>query len=130
MVPFFACFCGVIYDVDLFDSKRFYFKSDNTIGAKLSDENLGTGPDGVSGTYDDGLPRTYDEFFALCSHMKNYAITPMICSGQYIQAYRFVKQKRGLTIDFSSALDYETKYPVKVPQGILSRKPRDSRVVR
>ncbi len=25
---------------------------------------------------------------------------------------------------------YETKYPVEVPQGILSRKPRDSRVVR
>ena len=87
MLPFFECFAGVIYDVDLFDSKRLYYKADNTIGAKLSDESLGTGPDGVSGTYDDGLPRTYDEFFALCAHMKNNSITPMIWTGQHAQSY-------------------------------------------
>ena len=87
MVPFFDCFVGLAYDVDLFDSKRLYFKSDNTIGAKYDDTNRGTGPDGVSGTYDDGLPRTYDEFFQLCAHMKNNSITPMIWTGQHAQAY-------------------------------------------
>ena len=86
-MPFFNGYTGIVYDVDLFDSKGLYFKADGTLGAKLADTNKGMGPDGQANTYDDGLPQTYAQFFTLCKHMSDKGIIPFIWTGQYAAAY-------------------------------------------
>lgn len=85
-LPCYNGFLGIVYDIDLFDSKGLYFGKDGKLGASLSDERA-NGPDGIAGTYDDGLPATYEDFFTLCDYMKKKSITPMIWSGQYRNAY-------------------------------------------
>lgn len=87
-IPYFSGFTGIVYDVDLFDSKGLYLRNNGTAGAKLDDPDISAGPDGKEGTYDDGLPATYEEFFEMCNFMKNTkGITPFIWTGQYTQAY-------------------------------------------
>lgn len=87
-IPYLTGFTGIVYDVDLFDSKSLYFKKNGKIGAKLNDADIGDGPDGIPGTYDDGLPQTYEDFFRMCDVMKNNkSITPFIWAGQYTGAY-------------------------------------------
>jgi ABC-type glycerol-3-phosphate transport system substrate-binding protein len=81
-LPGYNGFLGVVYDVDLFDSKGLYFGEDGKLGASLSDKRA-CGPDGVVGTYDDGLPATYEDFHTLCDYMKKRSITPIIWTGQY-----------------------------------------------
>ncbi len=83
---------GVIYDVDLFESKQYYFakggcpsefsaytqaNNDNPASGSFSKyQYTGTGeksagPDGKYGTYDDGCPATYEEFEQLMRLMSN-----------------------------------------------------------
>ena len=84
-VPYIDTYNGTItYDVDLFENEGFYYKADNTIGAKKANgDALGTGPDGVTGTADDGLPRTYEEFFELCSRMQARGVVPFVWAGNW-----------------------------------------------
>lgn len=86
-VPYIDTYNGTItYDVDVFEREGFYYKADNTLGAKKSTgEALGTGPDGVTGTADDGLPRTYEEFFNICAQMKKRNIVPFVWAGNWTQ---------------------------------------------
>ncbi|MBO4573044.1 MAG: hypothetical protein J5762_04690 [Clostridia bacterium] len=85
MLPHYQGFRGITYDIDLFESELLYLSADKNNGNDGfiidMDETMSKGPDGVAGTYDDGLPATYDEFFALCSKMKDLGITPVIWTG-------------------------------------------------
>lgn len=75
-VPHYAAYYGLIYNVDLFDSRGYYFADDQSAYAESGDivdkfvtkmnSKKAKGPDGVYNTSDDGLPTTYDEFFTLC----------------------------------------------------------------
>ncbi len=90
---------GVIYDVDLFESKQYYFAkggcpSEFSAYTQANNENpaegsfskykyTGTGeksagPDGKYGTYDDGCPATYAEFEQLMKLMSNKATKSFI----------------------------------------------------
>lgn len=85
-VPYIDCYNGTIsYDVEDFDKYGLYFNENNQIGAKKSrGDKLGLGPDGVANTADDGLPRTYDEFFQVCTRLKNAANKfPFVWCGNY-----------------------------------------------
>ena len=68
-LPFYDGLYGFIYDRDVFNENRWFFKSDGKIGGTLSSE-LSLGADGIAGTYDDGLPATFEEFDKLCEFMK------------------------------------------------------------
>lgn len=86
---------GIVYDIDLFDSKGYYFAD----GYKTTDalENIfvgkedwdkSAGPDGVKGNSDDGLPTTYEEFLLLCDYINNVGNdNPLIWTGQYHEGY-------------------------------------------
>lgn len=83
-IPFIDTYNGTLsYNADIFEKYSLYYNSNNTIGAKKAEGNLGLGPDGVAGTYDDGLPRTIDELAALCDKMKVYGIVPFAWAGNY-----------------------------------------------
>ena len=76
-VPYMLSTTGIIYDADLFDEAKLFFKKDGTIGATAADIKAGTasvGPDGKAGTSDDGLPATWGEFLKLVEMIrtKNY----------------------------------------------------------
>ena len=85
-VPYIDCYNGTIsYDVEDFNKYKLYFNENNVIGAsKANGDKLGLGPDGVANTADDGLPRTYDEFFQVCTRLKNAADKfPFVWCGNY-----------------------------------------------
>lgn len=103
-IPYCGGFYGIMYDVDLFVKKGFYFAADTTLDANavkyntdLSNGNNGfiydktdvksNGPDGKPGTSDDGLPATYDEFFMLCDYILSAGCKPTIWTGQYRNDY-------------------------------------------
>ena len=73
-VPYMLSVPGIIYDADLFDTAKLYFKADGTIGANAADVkagNCGVGPDGVASTSDDGLPETWDDFLTLMKRIRD-----------------------------------------------------------
>lgn len=78
-VPYMLSVPGIIYDADLFDTAKLYFKADGTIGANAADVkacNCGVGPDGVANTSDDGLPVTWNDFIKLMERIRNSGYYP------------------------------------------------------
>lgn len=86
---------GIVYDVELFDSKGYYFADGYSAEGALEDMFVGktdwaktAGPDGQKGTSDDGLPTTYDEYLLLCDYIATVGNdNPLIWSGQYRNSY-------------------------------------------
>lgn len=87
-IPHYSGAFGIAYDIDLFDSKGYYFKEgynkDDALEDKFiyekTDEKT-AGPNGVKGDSDDGLPVTYEEFFWLCDYISGMNVTPISWSG-------------------------------------------------
>lgn len=78
-VPFMLSVPGIIYDADLFDEQKWYFKADGTLGASAADveaQRCGAGPDGELGTYDDGLPEKWNDFLTLLAKIRSGGFTP------------------------------------------------------
>ena len=92
-IPFYNSAFGAVYDVDLFDQMKYYFRDgytsleDNPFVTTLEQNTEGgkrtAGVDGEYGTSDDGLPATYDELFALMDQMKLDNVIPFMWNGQY-----------------------------------------------
>lgn len=84
-IPFWEGYSGLVYDVDVFTSKNFYFAENKNNGnngfVRNAEEKRSLGPDNQPNTYDDGLPATYDEFFALLDRMYFYGMVPIAWSG-------------------------------------------------
>lgn len=100
-LPSYEYFFFLCYDADLFEEKRLYFadnKSNGNDGFILSaTDKRSAGPDGEYNTYDDGLPVTIEDFFKLCSYMRQRNVTPFIWTGEY-PAYirKFLRQLMGV----------------------------------
>ena len=89
-LPHYEGYYGIIYNVDLFDNKGFYFADDKSEGDFILPgdfEARSAGPDGKKGTSDDGLPATYEEFFMLCDYIKEQSIVPLIWTGEVYSQY-------------------------------------------
>ncbi len=88
-VPFHEGFTGMIYDVDLFESKSLYFSKGYDDGVTGAARWVGAtgdrshGPDGEYGTFDDGMPATYSDFYVLLDRMKEKGVTPMTWAGKF-----------------------------------------------
>ena len=80
-LPFYEATYGIVYDIDLFEKNKLYFREDGENFIRKSDEKRSKGPDGVAGTNDDGLPATYEDFFKLCKYMVDMKITPITWNG-------------------------------------------------
>ena len=87
-LPFYEATYGIVYDIDLFEKNKLYFREDGTDFIRKSTEKRSKGPDGEFGTSDDGLPATYEDFFKLCDYMVSMKITPITWNGvsPYINA--------------------------------------------
>lgn len=74
-LPWYESTFGFQYDIDFFEEENLYFatkgQGDANGFVRSTTEPRGTGPDGVSGTYDDGLPATYEQFFKLCDKISS-----------------------------------------------------------
>lgn len=105
-MPRHSFYCGISYNVSLFDKYNFYFAADDEedvneidsqfipaadgnfteaggkaklIGSKNAKKSCG--PNGVAGDYDDGLPSSVEEFLVLCQYIKEQGINPFAISG-------------------------------------------------
>lgn len=93
-IPFCDIFTGIIYDVDLFEEKGFYFKEDGNFVEKENGANKSLrskGPDGKTGvidgvdhSVDDGLPATFEQFYQLCNEIVKKGCIPFIWTGEYL----------------------------------------------
>lgn len=104
-LPFYESSMSLIYNVDLFEEKGWYF-AEGCTAEGLTDEQIAStahvyelflisnpeyesdktlarsnGPDGKPGTSDDGLPATYKDFRALLTMIKGDGTTPFIWNG-------------------------------------------------
>ena len=96
-IPHYAAYYGIVYNVDLFNSKGYYIAEDKTLYEEegvLDDlfvnkynTEKSAGPDGKKGTSDDGLPATYDEFFKLCDFIAQDNNTPFTWMGKTYEDY-------------------------------------------
>ena len=80
-LPFYEATYGIVYDIDLFENNKLYFREDGQDFIKKSTDKRSKGPDGKAGTSDDGLPATYDDFFKLCDYMVSMNIMPITWNG-------------------------------------------------
>lgn len=83
-LPHYMGTMGIVYDIDLFNDEKLYLAADKNNGNNgfiIRDTDArSNGPDGVAGTNDDGLPATFEEFYALCTYMKEKSIVPLAWS--------------------------------------------------
>ena len=99
-LPFYESSMSLIYNVDLFEKKGWYFAEGMTAEGMTEAEQKdfvsvyplfipvgdtttkkANGPDGVYGTADDGLPATYADFQALLTVITASGATPFISNG-------------------------------------------------
>lgn len=86
---------GIVYDVELFDEKGYYFADGYSKSGALrdmfiqsADEPKTIGADGEPGTADDGLPTTYQEFLWLCDYIATVGEEkPLVWSGEHRSSY-------------------------------------------
>ena len=89
-LPFYDAIFGLVYDVDLFESKRLYFNKAETGFIGNIEQPRSVGPDGKEGTYDDGLPKDLDQWKKLLDRMTDIGIIPMTWNGKnasYMERY-------------------------------------------
>ncbi len=95
-IPHYSGYYGIIYNVDVFDAKGYYFVDgyDKNNIMDLTDyfiynpdDKRSAGPDGLYDTADDGLPATYEEFFLLCDYIRGSGQTPLVWSGHDYTGY-------------------------------------------
>ena len=83
-IPNYIGFSNIVYDVDLFEEKKFYFATDGSwTSGRVGDKQKWVGQDGIEGTLDDGLPVTFDDYKKMIYQMKKLSVTPFIWSGAY-----------------------------------------------
>lgn len=92
-LPHYAGYFGIVYNVDLFEEKGYYFVEGYENQTQDSrrfrgmgqnkDKPKSAGPDGKTGTYDDGLPTTYDEFKELIMYINAGGDTAISWNGTY-----------------------------------------------
>lgn len=94
-LPHYSGYSGLIYNIDLFEDKGYYFLDDRSDVEVLIDNFVASypngkrsaGPDGEYGTSDDGLPATYEDFFMLCEFIASDGNTPVCWTGANYRDY-------------------------------------------
>ncbi len=100
-IPHYSGAFGIIYDIDLFEQKGYYFKQNYNPSDPLEEHFIyyetdakTAGPDGKTGiiegvdySVDDGLPVTYDEFLELLEYISSTNVTPLCWSGSQYAGY-------------------------------------------
>lgn len=81
-VPCVSDYYGLVYDIDLFNEKNYWFAENGTDFVTSATDKKSAGPDGEFGTYDDGCPATFDDFYKLCTKIAADGYYPMTWSQQ------------------------------------------------
>lgn len=111
-VPYMLSTTGIIYDADLFDEAKLFFKKDGSIGANAADIKAGTasvGPDGKPGTSDDGLPATWGEFLKLVEMIRNKNYIPFTWA-ESPSTYQLSRLFNAIWANYEGYNDYMLNY--------------------
>lgn len=96
-LPHYVASMGIVYDIDLFNERGYYFKDGYESETNVDDmfiieagDKKSKGPDGKTGvdpdtgydySADDGLPATYADFWKLCQYISDEGNTPLNWGG-------------------------------------------------
>ena len=88
-LPHYVAPMGIVYDIDLFEEKGWFFVDGYENETVLDDkfvfsdsDKRSAGPDGkYETTYDNGLPATYEDFWTLCERIYQDGYTPLNWGG-------------------------------------------------
>ena len=105
-LPFWQGCYGMVYNATLFDENGWYFDKNGNFTDATG--NLGTGPDGKSGTFDDGQPRTYDEFFKLLTEIRKDGCVPFSFAGASQDYFTWLLAE--MAVDYMGAEAFKTNY--------------------
>lgn len=102
-LPHYSGYVGIVYNVDLFDKKGYYFRDgyedwtdfddpssivyEDTFVLTDKQAKKSAGPDGKYNTSDDGLPTTYEEFFLLLKCIQSGGDTAISWNGKDYTEY-------------------------------------------
>lgn len=93
-LPHYFAPLGIVYDIDLFEERGYYFAKGYENEENLEDKFVvdkdslrSAGPDGIPSTDDDGLPATYEDFWTLCEYIAKDGYTPLNWGGVEASKY-------------------------------------------
>lgn len=107
-LPWYQASYQMIYDVALFQEKKYYV---NSAGAWNDGTAKSAGQDGIAGTFDDGLPVTQSDFFALLDKMVDDGVLPLTFLGS--QAYYFTSYLTNMFADYEGYNDFMLNYTLE-----------------
>ena len=112
-LPHYMTSMGIVYDIDLFEDRGFYFadgyENETSLDDKFvvdEDSKRSAGPDGIPGNEDDGLPATYEDFWDLCEYISRSGYTPLNWGGTNAASYYITTLMAQLMANYQGKTEY------------------------
>ncbi len=119
-LPHYMTSMGIVYDIDLFEDRGFYFAEGYENETLLEDKFVvdkdsprSAGPDGISGNDDDGLPATYEDFWNLCEYISGSGYTPLNWGGTDAASYYVTTLMAQLMANYQGAEEYMRNFTME-----------------
>ena len=112
-LPHYFAPLGIVYDIDLFEDRGYYFakgyENEKTLEDKFvadKDSPRSAGPDGIPSNDDDGLPATYEDFWNLCEYIVKDGYTPLNWGGVEASKYYVTALMFQLVANYQGAEEF------------------------
>lgn len=112
-LPHYFAPLGIVYDIDLFEDRGYYFakgyENEKTLEDKFvadKDSPRSAGPDGIPSNDDDGLPATYEDFWNLCEYIVKDGYTPLNWGGVEASKYYVTALMFQLAANYQGAEEF------------------------
>lgn len=112
-LPHYFAPLGIVYDIDLFEDRGYYFakgyENEKTLEDKFvadKDSPRSAGPDGIPSNDDDGLPTTYEDFWNLCEYIVKDGYTPLNWGGVEASKYYVTALMFQLAANYQGAEEF------------------------
>lgn len=119
-LPHYFAPLGIVYDIDLFEDRGYYFakgyENEKTLEDKFvadKDSPRSAGPDGIPSNDDDGLPATYEDFWNLCEYIVKDGYTPLNWGGVEASKYYVTALMFQLAANYQGAEEFMRNFTME-----------------
>ena len=119
-LPHYFAPLGIVYDIDLFEDRGYYFakgyENEKTLEDKFvadKDSPRSAGPDGIPSNDDDGLPATYEDFWDLCEYIVKDGYTPLNWGGVEASKYYVTALMFQLAANYQGAEEFMRNFTME-----------------
>lgn len=119
-LPHYFAPLGIVYDIDLFEDRGYYFakgyENEKTLEDMFvadKDSPRSAGPDGIPSNDDDGLPATYEDFWNLCEYIVKDGYTPLNWGGVEASKYYVTALMFQLVANYQGAEEFMRNFTME-----------------